>query len=119
MGNRCAICASMMTTSKLEEEVKSYIREELNINFVENDRTMIMNTDTGHNLELDIWIPEQMRAIEVNGDYWHSTKSARRRDFIKSNECRKKGVNLLIIKEHQWYSNKEQEKKRINAFFGG
>lgn len=128
MGNRCAICSSMMTTSKLEEEVKSFVNE-LGVDYIENDRTMVVNTDTGNNLELDIWIPDKMKAIEVNGDYWHSTKVARRKDFIKSRECKKKGIDLLIIKECNWCSDKELEMGRIrehiletnqafNAFFG-
>lgn len=50
--------------------------------------------------ELDLYLPENNVAIEVNGIYWHSTKFKDDKNYHlnKTTECEKQGIQLL----HFW-----------------
>jgi hypothetical protein len=52
--------------------------------------------------ELDIWIPSKRKAIEYDGQYWHSTLRTKDRDRRKNLEAKRAGIQLLRIKEEQW-----------------
>jgi len=111
-GNRCPICCSKY--SKLERKVFKIVKHLLpNENIIENDRTQIINPLTNHNLELDIWIPELKKAIEFNGEYWHSSDYSKYKDSEKVKQCKEKGINLLVINERNWISNKSNEINKI------
>lgn len=58
--------------------------------------------------ELDIYISSKNVAIEVNGDYWHSSI------FKESNyhqqktlDCAKQGIRLIHIFEHEWLDERK------------
>lgn len=57
--------------------------------------------------ELDIYIPSKSIAIEINGDYWHSSlfkdKEYHRN---KTFDCIKRNIQLIHIFEHEWNSAK-------------
>ncbi len=57
--------------------------------------------------EIDIYIPSKNLAIEYNGDYWHSEKFGRDREWHerKSNEAKSAGVTLLHIWDSRWNSD--------------
>ena len=74
---------------------------------MQNDRNTIINPSTGHNLELDIYLPEVNKAIEFNGIYWHSLHRAKNYDKIKKDQCRRNNIDLLIVEEENWNNNKE------------
>jgi len=97
IGFGCRYCNSSIS----ENEIKLYV-ESLGIKIIENDRTQILNPLTNKNLELDIWIPTLNKAIEFNGDYWHSRKRTIKTDKIKKEECEKQNIDLLVIWEHEW-----------------
>jgi hypothetical protein len=111
-GCRCPICNFKNRSSKAEIEIQNYI-EALGYDIIRNDRTQILNPLTGYNLELDIWIPSLNKAIEYNGDYWHSLYKIKKYDKIKKEQCKKKGINLFIIKEYNWNNNKLLEFQKI------
>lgn len=46
--------------------------------------------------ELDIWIPSLSIGIEYDGSYYHQNSE---KDLIKTNNCLKKGIRLIRIKE--------------------
>ena len=46
--------------------------------------------------ELDIWIPSINTGIEYDGSYFHRNSE---KDLIKTNNCKKKGIRLIRIKE--------------------
>jgi hypothetical protein len=51
--------------------------------------------------ELDIYIPELKKAVEYNGDYWHSDKIRDKKHVIaKLEKCEALGINLITIQEH-------------------
>ena len=69
------------------------ILNEYNIEYIENDKTILSN-----HKELDIYIPPQKIAIECNGLYWHFQKD---KDYHKNKfiECQQKGIQLITIWE--------------------
>lgn len=48
-------------------------------------------------LELDIFIPSLKRAIELDGDYWHSSPERKKTDKRKNKECADAGIKLLRL----------------------
>ena len=114
-GSRCPQCQNKSKSSRGEQEVSNFIKSQ-NINVIENDRTQIINPLTGHNLELDVWIPSLNKAIEYNGTYWHSKPYQKVKDLIKKEQCDKKGSDLLIIKDKEWKNNQGIIEKEIEYF---
>jgi len=117
-GQRCPICNNESNSSKAEKEVQEYVST-FNVNQINNDRSIILNPNTGHYLELDIYLPKINKAIEYNGTYWHSLPKAMKRDKIKQNECKRLGIDLLIIKEQDYINSKEDELQKIKEFIEG
>jgi len=115
MGRRCPICNSNSQSSKAEREIQNYV-ESLDIQIVRNDRTQIYNELTGKYLELDVWIPSLNKAIEYNGLYWHSLMDAKRKDQIKLEQCKIKGIDILVIDDHGWNNSKDVQFQRIREF---
>jgi len=113
-GSRCYYCAKL-GRSKTEVEICEFL-DNLNINYESNDRTMIKSPYTGRGLELDIWMPDRLKAIEVNGEYWHSSKDKIRNDKIKEKFCIRNGIEFLIIYYTGWIRNKEKIKNIIKEF---
>ena len=88
--------------SKFEESVREYINKIYSGPIIYNDRTQIISTDTGRNLELDIWFPNLNKAIECNGLYWHSGDECLKRDQLKVELCEQQDIDLLVITDKQW-----------------
>lgn len=113
-GQRCPVCLATQTVSKEEKEIFGYVKSIYSGIVIENDRTQIINPLTGRYLELDIWLPELNKAIEYNGIYWHSKKYQKTKDKIKLKQCQEKDIELLMINDKEWKSNKDY--KTINNF---
>jgi len=90
--------------SNLEMDVFNFVKSYVN-NIVENDRKTIKP------LELDIYLPDQNLAIEVNGIYWHSEQVLEDKNFHlkKTDLCKKENIQLLHIFEDQWNDIFKQE----------
>jgi len=112
---RCPICQANLFTSKAEKEIANIIGVQ-DIKVERNDRTQIINPLTNMKLELDIWMPELNKAIEFNGIYWHSFKDKIIKDKIKLQECTKRNIKLLVIKEQDWIDNKMDCISKIKNF---
>ena len=117
-GSRCPQCAAEKTSSKGEKEVSYFVKSLIqhDIDIVLNDRTQILNPKTGYNLELDVYIPSMKKAIEYNGIYWHDSFEAKQKDEFKKQECKRLGIDLLIVNEANWLNNQESERKIIEKF---
>ena len=114
-GIGCPVCWSKSYSSKDEIEVAQFVKS-LGIDIVENDRTQIVNPLTQKNLELDIWIPALNKAIEYNGEYWHSFSQVIQKDTIKKQECKKLGIDLLVIHDDKWIENQQLEQLLIKSW---
>jgi len=115
-GQRCTICWKERSFSKGEKEVLEVVKTLTTETIVENDRTQIVNPKTGKNLELDIWIPHMKKAMEYNGEYWHSDEYTKYKDEQKVIQCREKGIDLMVIKEQEWIDNKNKYINNIKYF---
>jgi len=96
-------------TSKFEEAVREYISTIYSGQIIYNDRTQIISTITGRNLELDLWFPDLNKAIECNGIYWHSREGCSVRDQLKVELCSQMGIDLLVITDNEWESEMGEE----------
>lgn len=85
--------ATNKPVSSLEHKVRGFL-DDLDIKYIASDREQIKP------LELDIFIPDKMIAIEINGLYWHS-------ELYKSNDyheqkrikCADIGIRLISLYE--------------------
>ncbi len=69
-----------------------------------------------HRYRLDIYIPSLKKAVEFDGDYWHSFPNAILNDAIKDQQCKEVGIQLLRIKECDYRKDPESVKERILNF---
>jgi len=79
-------------------------------NVITNDRTKILNSKTNKHLELDVYLPLLNKAIEFNGRYWHSFEDVMQRDIFKIGECKRLGIELLVINEQDYIYNNRRTK---------
>lgn len=100
----CPQCSTRI--SKQEKEIQEFLLEN-NIYFVSNDRTVLINNTTNRPLELDLWFPDRMKAIEFNGEYWHNRNETVKLDLIKQRLCDKLNIDLLIVWFKDYIENKE------------
>lgn len=99
----CKECQRSSHTSGVEEEVAAHI-EALGFLVERSNRTLLKGK------ELDIVLPGQKVAIEVNGSYWHSdalsynakTGSAWRQHQAKVDGAARHGYVLLFIWDDDW-----------------
>jgi len=115
-GHRCPVCFYNSTSSIPEKEIQEYVSGIYDGKIVNNDRTTIINPSTGHNLELDIYLPDIKKAIEFNGTYWHSLDKAQLYDKIKKEQCEKTNINLLVIQEQLYNLNKDAVLDEVKHF---
>jgi hypothetical protein len=115
---KCSLCFESNKISIKEKEIVNFIKGKIFSEIIENDRTQIINPLTNKFLELDIFIPELNKAIEFNGEYWHSNGYSKYKDKIKQTKCKEKGINLLVIEERNWINDKNKCLNTINNFLG-
>lgn len=116
---RCLKCHPLLEVgiSKKEQEVLKFVKEIIPSELVvSNDRTQIINPKTNRNLELDIWIPHRRKAIEFNGDFWHSSEESKLKDATKVTQCKDKNIDILVIKECDWDNDNERMRQTIMEF---
>ena len=115
-GQRCPTCWYESKSSKGEKEVLEYIQSITDTTIIHNDRSQIINPKTGCNLELDIFLPDLMKAIEYNGTYWHSNDKAIYKDNQKVVQCGKLGIDFMVIEEEDWTNNRNKYMIFIKEF---
>ena len=90
-GQGCPLCADSESTLELKV-IKGL--DTLGIKYIRKDRKILSGK------ELDIFVPSANLAIELNGNYWHSTgvmefDHARKHQAEKQFNCAVLGINLL------------------------
>src|SRR5574343_232484 len=93
----CPYCKKLK--SKKEFEIVKFIKTIYDGKILENYRTTIKNPLTGKFLELDVFLPDINKAIEYNGVYWHSSKYSKFKDSEKMKQCKRMGIQLLVLNE--------------------
>ena len=112
---RCFTCYTKNNyTSRFELEVREFVSGVYSGNVVYNDRTIILNSDTGRFLELDLYFPDINKAIECDGLYWHKGDEMHKKDTFKNNFCESSGIDLLRVTDKEWEFG--EGKQHINNF---
>lgn len=91
----CGYCSNTISTH--EKEIASYIEDDLGIPIERNTKKIIPPK------EIDIYSKDHNLAIEVNGLYWHSSKSKDK--FYhqdKTFKLKSLGINLIHITDREW-----------------
>ncbi|MGL5719065.1 MAG: hypothetical protein ACRCX2_39050 [Paraclostridium sp.] len=57
----------------------------------------IINPNTGHSLEIDIYLPDIKVGFEFNGRQHRTDESQRERDKIKRKKCKELGIYLIEV----------------------
>lgn len=87
--------------------------EELGLTIERNNRTIIKP------LELDIFIPDKMIAIEFNGCYWHSEiYRDKNYHYNKWKACQAIGIRLIQVWEDDWTYRQDVAKNMLSNRLG-
>jgi hypothetical protein len=112
-GTCCFKCSNISHGSQKENEVKKFIRDELKISIIENDRKVLKNK------EIDIFLPEYKIAIEFDGLFWHNDLRIDKHYHLqKTKEASQCEIKMIHIFEDEWEHRKEIVKSRIRALTG-
>lgn len=108
-GAGCPKC--FMDKSNVEREILEFIKSIVSCDVVENDRTVLGGK------EIDIYIPDLLIGIEVNGLIWHSEKfdDNKKYHLDKTEMCLENGIRLIHIFEDEWYDKKDIVKSRLKS----
>ena len=99
----CPQCLQGKQTSEAEDDIARFVESLTGKGtVVRNDRT-VLESESGPNRELDIYVPSLRFAIEYNGVHWH-TERLRGRDYhyLKYRACEDKGIRLLQVWSDDW-----------------
>lgn len=109
---RCPKCFPKHVHSSIEQQQLSQWLKSLNIQVIENDKTIL------NSKELDIVLPDHKIAIEYNGVYYHSEVSGGKGSdyhISKTLECKEKGYKLIHINSIMWNRDEEKVKRRLKS----
>lgn len=110
-GHGCPRCGAVI--SHFEDEVSSFIVDELKIEIIRNDRKILEGN------EIDILIPHYKIGIECDGLKWHSEEYKPNNYHLdKTEKCKEKGIRLIHIFEDEWEFKKNIVKDKIKTLIG-
>ena len=112
--------------SILENKVLEFL-DTLSVEYVTNNRTLL------HGKEIDIYFPKLMKAIEVQGTYWHAdpriyeatyynkaknmyASDIWKYDAKKGESINKLGITIFYLWEIDWDSNNDKVKTELKEF---
>jgi len=75
--------------------IEKYGKENIQVNY---RPSWLRNPDTGHNLELDFYINKEKLAFEVQGYHHYTNYGQMKRDALKRELCKSRGVELKEVK---------------------
>jgi len=109
--NICTKCNPINKQSKIKEkEIASFIDNELNLNYVRNNRKIL------NGKEIDFYFPEHNLGIEFNGLYYHSNKFTTKNYHLSKTElAEKQNIQLLHIFEDEWIFKRDIIKSIIKS----
>jgi len=101
-GSGCPNCAAH--TSKLHQELLDYIKAKAPALLVFSNYTKLPGIT-----ELDIYLPELNLGLEINGFYWHSTRT-KAKDYHRNkwNSCKAQGISLVSIWDFLYLKDKQK-----------
>ena len=107
LGSGCPKCKGK-GPSKMEVEIFDFIKSKYPGKIIQNDREILDGK------ELDIFIPDLNIAFEINGSYYHSSRTKERSyHFKKWCICKSKNIGLMQIFDKDWIQKKDIIKSMI------
>lgn len=111
-GKRCSVCARTRRGRALFENAVFLRVQSIFPDAKQNVKGLLPNK----RFELDVWVPSLYRAIELDGDYWHSQPESKERDARKNKECKKVGIKLFRLRYSSYVANPEKALCKIVGF---
>ena len=111
----CKDCYFHPASSLEEKSVVSFLKEDAQQkDILERNKKII------HPLELDIVILSKKLAIEFDGLFWHSEQQGKNKYYhlYKTEECEKRGIQLIHIFEDEWLYKQDIVKSYIKGLLG-
>lgn len=110
---RLGVDVRQQSTSMAELQLRQYL-ESLGLVVIPNTRSVI------NPQELDLYVPTRNLAIEYNGLFFHGELSGKIPNYHlnKTNECKKKGIQLIHIRDDEWFYKPDIVKSRIASKLG-
>jgi len=108
-GDGCAFCSRKHDTA--QKELYEFVKF-----FCPDAQYNVMGVLSNKRFELDIYIPSLKKAIELDGEYWHSLPGAQERDTRKTQECQEAGIELLRIGYTKHWYNSDTGKEMVLQF---
>jgi hypothetical protein len=105
----CRNCYPIAVNSKIELEFREFLNSK-EIQFLSNNKSLIKP------FEIDIYLPNENLAFEINGNYFHSEIGGDKDKYyhvLKSKLCQDKGIKLIHIFEDEWLFKKDIIKSRV------
>jgi hypothetical protein len=105
----CRNCYPIAVNSKIELEFREFLTSK-EIHFLSNNKSLIKP------FEIDIYLPNENLAFEINGNYFHSEIGGDKDKYyhiLKSKLCQDKGIKLIHIFEDEWLFKKDIIKSRV------
>jgi rubredoxin len=116
---RCPKCNGR-GSSNPEKEVITYIKSIYNGIVNENVWFLVKNPITGKKLEIDIFLPEINKAIEIGAFYYHHTDNDLYKEKQKIIQCKEKNIELLsCVYKGGWEKEKLNVLNTIKLFIEG
>lgn len=108
-------CELSLNTSMAQMSVFKRLQEKYpELTFIENDRSVIRNPETGNQLEIDILVKKAdsiVCGIEYNGIRWHN-KENQERETLKTQLCEEAGFPLF----HIWEDTENEDFAKVIEF---
>jgi tmRNA-binding protein len=102
-----------------QKDLTAYIRSIYNGQIDINDRSYIKSKD-GHQIELDIVLPQLRAAVEYCGLHFHGHRMRKHRKYHlhKLEECEKIGMKLITIFSDEWNLKRDVVKSSLASHLG-
>lgn len=104
----CTVCNSVISQKQSGKELQllNFLKSNYDGVILENYKDIVS--------ELDIYIPDLKISFEFNGIYWHSDLYKEKNYHLnKTEECEKRGVQLIHIWEDDWMYKQDIVKSMI------
>lgn len=106
----CPVCANSQSSG--EREVKQYLETMFGLMVETKNKSLISP------FELDMYVPEKKVAVEFNGSYWHSSQfKTPDYHYNKWLKCKKLGITLVQVWEHEWVENRSVVENWFHLLF--
>jgi len=78
-----------------ETDIERMLREEIESRGYKKGKDFVVQFPLRYSFILDIAFPKQMIAVEADGEHYHTSKEAKKRDYFKNKILKKLGWKVI------------------------